>query len=100
MLRRHFRNARTMMGPDSLFICASVLCRELRTAYTSGDFSLAPLSRVRALGAQIKRRFRDDNGYWYRYREIRNLGTECDLSAQIWGAMHYPYRFHAVMRRR
>ncbi len=42
---------------------------------------------------------RDRIGTWYSFAEVARLGEQCGLESELFGSVHYPYRFHVRMRR-
>lgn len=99
MLREHLHNARRMMGCDSVLICASIPWKQLRFAFHSGCLAMRRASMLRGMASALKRRFIDPNvGHWYDYSDMRDLASEIGCSAEMFGCMHYPYRFHCVIR--
>lgn len=99
MLDEHFQNARKMMHPDSLLICASVPWRDLRSSYDWGLwFNGGTRSAFQWTKHQLRRMLgRDVMGRWYRTGEIVELAKKHDLKACFHGSIAYPYRFHAVL---
>ena len=42
---------------------------------------------------------RDSMGHWYTPLQVAKTAEEFGLRVECYGSMHYPYRFHAVLRR-
>ena len=100
MLDRHFACARVMMHENSLFVCASVLWKVLRSKYRTGLLTgnMAP----NILGS-TKCRIRsilcgDSMGYWYDLRDIAHLAERHGFAIDFYGSLMSLYRFHAVMK--
>jgi cyclopropane fatty-acyl-phospholipid synthase-like methyltransferase len=99
MLDHHFRNACAMMHDKSLFVCASVPWRALRSSYDLGAWSNdGTLSRVRWVKSQIRRMLGQDMmGHWYTTEEIASVAQKHSLGVRFHGSITHPYRFHAVL---
>lgn len=99
MLQQHFHNAKTMMKPDGLFICASVPWKSRRIQYHMGEIGFTNASLLRRLPVYLRTMcFGDSMGYWYSFKNIEELAARNDFSVTFYGCMHYLYRFHAVMQ--
>ncbi|HEY3376527.1 MAG TPA: class I SAM-dependent methyltransferase [Armatimonadota bacterium] len=102
MLEQHFENARAMMTPDSLFVCASIPWKALWYRYLSGE--LTGEAHVHRLRGVILRAMRacsiDGMGYWYEHDDFKRLATRMGMTASFHGCIYYPYRFHVVLQLR
>jgi hypothetical protein len=101
MVKRHFANARAMMHPDSLFVCASIPWKVHRLRYNAGQMSPSyrfSLYRLAKTCARVLLGRPNQFGRWYHIREIQRLADEYGMMATIYGGMSYLYRIHAVMK--
>lgn len=98
MLDDHFSCATSMMGLDSLFVCASVPWKTLKVKYMTSE--LGPNSnKLKGRIAYILSPFlKKTMGTWYSFSQIEKLANKHKMSATVYGSMHYPYRFHVVMK--
>lgn len=101
MLLRHFQNARSMMHPDSLFICAGIPWKAHRSRFRSGIVTGRRPSLLRSIKCTVRDLLgKDGMGHWYDLSEIQKAAGEMGMSVQFYGSLMYLYRFHAVMRLR
>lgn len=107
MLRSHFLNAEKMLSEGGEIIDASVPWRIHSRAFgmkklTPPYHSLnkAALKSTVAWMLHITGIKQDKNGNWYTPRQVAKMAEEFGLVAEFFGSMHYPYRFHVVLRRR
>ena len=102
MLTRHFECACAMIHQNSLFICAGVPWKVLRFRHRAGLLSRPrKVSFLWQLLASIYLAFAEDViGHWHDLHEFAELADRHGFSANFYGSLVYPYRFHAVMRLR
>jgi len=101
MLEDHISRASSMMHSQSVLLCASIPWKACRGLYRSGaaSWDIGP-SFVRRLKAEVSVLLRGDSiGHWYEPRDFVSIGARHGLSAQFYGCMTYPYRFHALLRK-
>ncbi|HWG57606.1 MAG TPA: class I SAM-dependent methyltransferase [Candidatus Acidoferrales bacterium] len=99
MLDRHFQNARKMMHPGSLLICAAIPWKELRRGYDRGFwFAGVKPSWGRWAKDKVRRLMgKGIMGRWYRPDEVRRIAAKNGLQSKFHGSLSHPYRFHAVL---
>lgn len=100
MLQRMIGNVRRMMGPDSVMFGGCIPWRGHRSAYFQGG---PPWSREVGLGRRLVRRFmwrilQHPMGHWYEPRDIAAIAEQHGLSAEFFGSICYPGRFHFLLR--
>ncbi len=100
MLHRHFENARFMMHPDSLLICASVLNKQCRNDYEAGSQTSGVAARQFRMAKSRVRRLLglDPMGYWYNQRDLARIAQAHGFETSFVRSVVYPYRFHVVLR--
>lgn len=100
MLAEHFTVVREMMAPGALFVCASIPWRALWFRYLTGELTGGEQPHIfRAVVYRLLRAFSQDNmGYWYEHKDFRRLAERSGMTCSFHGSIHYPYRFHAVLR--
>lgn len=99
-LARHLDHAMSMVGADGAVILAGIPWSRMRLAYARGDLTGGPR---RSLPGTVIAALRElafpRIGYWYDLPDIERLSSTRHLQAEFRGSSHYPYRFHAVLRR-
>jgi 2-polyprenyl-3-methyl-5-hydroxy-6-metoxy-1,4-benzoquinol methylase len=99
MLEAHFRNARAMMHPGGVLVCASVPWKRHRLRYFAGHFGSGKPGLVRALKSWAGERLGVTRmGRWYDTEEIARFARAQGFAAQFYGSLSSLYRFHAVLR--
>lgn len=99
MLAAHFKNVRSMMHADSLFVCAGIPWRAHRSRYRSGIVTGAKPSLLRSAKGAIQDLLgKSGMGHWYDLSEIQKAADHAGMSINFYGSVMYIYRFHAVMR--
>jgi len=100
MLSEHCQNARRMMHSDSLLVWSCILWRSLRHTFDLGVWSNGGKPDIgRWAKNQIRRMLgRELMGRWYTPREVSRIANENSLSADFYGSITHPYRFHAVLQ--
>lgn len=100
MLAAHFENGRRMLTPRGRLICASVPWRMCRSMFWHG--SLRENARWNSLAGillYLKRRLIAPGlGHWYYRQEFEQIAAAAGFHAEFLGSLHYPYRFHAILR--
>jgi trans-aconitate methyltransferase len=99
MVRRLFANAKDMMEPASLFICASIPWKLLRFKYLIGR--MVPNQRksiMKGCLKYVRNIYHDPIGKWYSLNDFKKYAAEYGMTVEFYGSMHYMYRFHAVMK--
>jgi cyclopropane fatty-acyl-phospholipid synthase-like methyltransferase len=100
-LARHLDNANAMLSDEGLLVVSGIPWSRMRLAYARGDLTGG---RVRRSAAQtflaylrelVHRRL----GTWYDFPAFESLATARGFHLKFFGSLHYPYRFHVVMRR-
>lgn len=100
-LRRHIDNAVAMLSADGVLVVSGIPWSRARLGYARGDFAGHRPKSVPATVLRYVHGFlRPSLGTWYDYAVIRRMADAQDLQAAFYGSVHYPYRFHAVLRRR
>jgi SAM-dependent methyltransferase len=100
MVAEHFRHAAQMLSPSGSFVCGSIPWRCFRTRYLMGRFHRLQRGFVKSLFRFSRSFYHDPMGRWFDWRDLEDLGLKHGLVAQFYGSLHYPYRFHAVLRHR
>jgi SAM-dependent methyltransferase len=93
-LARLLANARTMLVPTGCVVAASVPCRALRRRYYTGELTGGRTNRVGGACRVLAGYVGDGIGHWYSFEEIAKLAERHGLRSELFGSMHYPYRFH------
>lgn len=91
-------NCKSMMLHNSVLVLASIPWRKLRSEYYFGRFSKIKTSYFTGAATMIKRVFKDSMGRWYQPSEVINLAKNNGFDLDIYGSLHYPYRFHIVAK--
>lgn len=106
MLRNHFLNADKMLSEDGEIIDASIPWKTHRMAYRKrkltppyNSLNKAAIKSVTALMLEMAGTRKDSMGRWYTPHQVAETAKEFGLRVEFFGSMHYPYRFHAVLRR-
>jgi SAM-dependent methyltransferase len=102
MLEQHLRNARAMMRDNSLLIWGSIPRRRHRRQFDAGKWrGDGKPSLIRLIKSWAYRLMGlDAMGYWYEPPEIAALARKYGLHLQFVLSTLYPYRFHAVFRKK
>ncbi len=99
-LAEHLVNARSMLAPHGAVVISGIPWSRMRLAYARGDMTGG---RRRSLPVALLSCFRElarkRLGQWYEFSDLSRLAERCGLDLRCYGSMHYPYRFHAVLRR-
>lgn len=101
MLDAHLERSADMLAPGGRIIAAMIPWRPARYAYADGSLmqsqnpGLLRYAKIRA--AMWKEGFM---GRWYDHRELAELARKYGLTVKFHGSLHYPYRIHAVFKRR
>ena len=100
MLHRHFENARSMMGEDSILVCASVLDKARRGRYEAGLQTKGIVSRIIRISKSMVHRTlgMDVMGYWYSREEFAKIANAHGFEASFSESRTFAYRFHATLR--
>lgn len=103
MLRGHLQQALSMLQPGGRIVWASVPWRALKLEFYRGGALMGAARRRSVWRAQLMKWASSwkklQMGYWYELDTIRDLAAEHNCSAQLFGSLHYLYRFHAVLMR-
>jgi hypothetical protein len=100
-LADHLDNALGMLAPTGLIVVSGIPWTRMRFPYARGDMTggrRRPWPRT-ALGF-ANELVRKPLGHWYDHPALHQLAATRGLHADFFGSIHYPYRFHAVLRRR
>jgi hypothetical protein len=91
-----------MMNDNGVLIWGSIPQRRHRRQYDAGNYSTKGRpSRSRLFKSWVCRLLGlDAMGYWYEPTEIAALARKYELQVQFVLSNLYPYRFHAVLRKR
>ena len=101
MLLKHFQNARSMMHPESLFVCAGIPWKAHRSRFRSGVVMGGRPSLLRSIKCVVRDLLgKDGMGHWYDLSEIQKAAEDAGMSVKFHGSLMYLYRFHAVMQLR
>jgi trans-aconitate methyltransferase len=100
MLDAFLANARLMMKPGSLLVCASVPWRTLRASFLRGELTPPYSQKGYAIlrsyaSAAIKGMGQLD--HWYNLIDFKRAADKHDMTVNFYGGISYLYRFHAVM---
>lgn len=104
MLWTHFEMVSKMLSDRGVFVMASIPWVLMRRYYELGKVT-GDLNRVAIPGFIDKvksflfHRVRNRMGRWYATDEINSIAIEKGFIAENYGSMHYPYRFHTVLRK-
>jgi SAM-dependent methyltransferase len=99
MLDEHLKHAANMLAPQGTIVCASVPWKCFRARYLQGKFARRPRSITKMLLGYLRYPFLDAMGHWFEWADFETFGRRHGLSVRFFGSLHYPYRFHAVLRR-
>jgi SAM-dependent methyltransferase len=98
MFARFLRNASAMLADDGRLIIASIPWRSAYLRYHTGELGgQTPPAWRAALRILISLRS-DTMGRWYSVREVNTLGRAHGFRTEVFGSVHYCYRFHVRMR--
>jgi SAM-dependent methyltransferase len=101
MIERHLLNAAGMLAPGGVIVVASIPWRELRSAYVAGrcspPFRTKPIQMIRSRVASALGR--GGMGIWHNPSEFHVAAASSGLEMELFGSLHYPYRFHAAFVR-
>jgi SAM-dependent methyltransferase len=101
MMENHFAGAATMLRPGGVLVCGSLPLKQNRLAFYTGEMtSGAKVPLHRKLWVYFLLFRSDFIGHWFTFREIQGLADRYDFVVSFYGCMLYPYRFHAVCRKR
>ena len=93
-------NALTMLAPDGMIAITGIPWARMRFAYSRGDMTGGKRSSlpgaILRFGNELARR---GLGEWYDFPDSSRLAARHGLRSAFYGSIHYPYRFHAVLRR-
>jgi SAM-dependent methyltransferase len=99
-LTEHLDNALTMLAPDGMIAITGIPWARMRFAYSRGDMTGGKRSSlpgaILRFGNELARR---GLGEWYDFPDSSRLAARHGLRSAFYGSIHYPYRFHAVLRR-
>lgn len=96
------RRASDLLSPDGVILHASVPWKALRGEYRFGELYDRDRKQLRvrlaasAYRAGLKR---DPMGTWYDTRSVARSAKAAGLTAQFFGSLYYPYRFHVLLSR-
>jgi SAM-dependent methyltransferase len=99
-LVRHLDNANTMLSDDGLLVVSGIPWSRMRLAYARGDLTggvrrSATLTFFAFLHELVRRPL----GWWYDFPTFEEFAPLRGLRVKFFGSLHYPYRFHVVLRR-
>jgi SAM-dependent methyltransferase len=99
-LVEHVANMVGMLRPGGLLVISGIPWSRMRFAYARGDMTGG---RRRTLAmtalAAANEMTRTGLGNWFDFPDIDEVASRHGLWADHRGSLHYPYRFHAVLRR-
>jgi len=100
MMEEHFSSAAAMLRPGGVLVCGSLPLKLNRHAFYSGEITTGNRPSLgRRLWVSLLLLRRDFIGHWFTFGEILALARRHGFSAEFYGCMLYPYRFHAVCRK-
>lgn len=100
MMELHFAGAAAMLRPGGVLVCGSLPFKLSRHAYYSGEIvSGRRVTLRKRLSPLLTLLHRDFIGHWFTFHELQSLAERHGFSADFYGCMMYPYRFHAVCRK-
>ena len=99
-LADHLDNAVAMLADGGTIVVSGIPWSRMRLAYAHGDLTggrhrRLPVTVLSFLSELVRKRL----GHWYDLPAVAALATARGLDTRFYGSMHYPYRFHAVLRR-
>jgi SAM-dependent methyltransferase len=99
-LDAHVDNAVTMLSVNGAIVISGIPWSRMRFAYARGDMTggrrrSLPVALLALTSELVRKRL----GHWYDLATVGELASKHGLRANFYGSIHYPYRFHAVLRR-
>jgi cyclopropane fatty-acyl-phospholipid synthase-like methyltransferase len=100
MVNNHFANARRMMHPNSLFVCASLPWQQRKFAYLTNELAgkTKNISFFRGCRSYAKSLVKDSMGRWFNFSDIIKLSETHGMDLKFYGSINYLYRFHVVLK--
>jgi cyclopropane fatty-acyl-phospholipid synthase-like methyltransferase len=92
-------NVEAMLAPDGAVVTASVPCRALRLRYLTGEMQGQRPTLAQSLPRVAGGLLRNRIGSWYSFAELAEIGEQHGFRSELFGSMHYAYRFHVRMTR-
>jgi 2-polyprenyl-3-methyl-5-hydroxy-6-metoxy-1,4-benzoquinol methylase len=99
MFTRFLRNASAMLADDGWLIIASIPWRSAYLRYHTGELGGQTPPAWRAALRILRSLCSSTIGSWYSIREVNRLGRAHGFRTEVFGSVHYCYRFHVRMRR-
>lgn len=98
----HLARAAELLVPGGHVVHCGILRRSLRWQFYNGEFMAdrRPLLRNLATYASVMTRIRPSMGHWYSMPATRQAAERHGFTTTFYASLLYPYRFHAVMRKR
>lgn len=99
MFSDHLSNAKKMMAPNAILVCASIPWKQQKFRYILGKID--PQVPKKILKKVLKNIITPNNlavGNWFDFQDIRNLARQHGFTVEFYPSMCYLYRFHAVLK--
>jgi SAM-dependent methyltransferase len=93
-------NVERMLAPGGAVVTAAVPCRALRLRYLTGEMVGRRTTLARSVPRVAAGLVRNGIGSWYSFAELAEIGAQHGFRSELFGSMHYAYRFHVRMTRR
>lgn len=97
---RHLKCVKGLLAPGGQYICGSIPAKErfLFTAFGKGGYppKFSMWAGFKEVGAYLLGR--SPLGQWFSLRDIESGARRAGMRANVFGSIHYLYRYHAVFR--
>lgn len=96
----HLDNANAMLSEDGVLVVSGIPWSRMRLAYARGDLTGgARRSATVTFLAFLHELVRRPLGTWYDFPTFEKFASVRGFQVKFFGSLHYPYRFHVVLRR-